>query len=184
MRITNRVLLALPLLALAPACDGDDPDTDLRSGTLDVDIELVEADGGGDDGTVIWEILEGSVYAGEAASGSTIATLSGSAIIPTDSSATCNVDGNELTRGSASPEVLFTVVGNQVFAGTIDERVLETNPSAFDDQLAISLDGDEVWWGDFDSKVLEASADVEVASDGRKLLIAALLEGHCGSAGF
>lgn len=189
MRRSLLALSLLPVLSFAPACDtGDDDATSdqaFRTGT-DVNMQLTESGEGGDNGTVIWDIQEAGVYAGEASEGNQIMELVGNEIYA-NGELTCTVENAYLNGRvvmGAGDEVLFTVYENEVYLGEIDaKRLGPKTKRRFADQLLLTFDGSDVHWGHYDGEFLSANADLESASDGRKLLIAALVEGHCGSKG-
>lgn len=190
--------LTLSILGSTSACDlesGDpsagDPSASFRS--LDVNIELAQADGGEEDGTILWEIVELEVFEGLAVAGALNLFIVDDVIHTSDGVPTCVIDAPVLdttareviaTNGS---EVLFTVAGPYVFEGAVDVSI--RNPAKlrkiFASQLLFEFDGDEVFLGERRDqfRLLHASADVESASDGRKLLIAALITGECGAGG-
>lgn len=189
MRRSLLALSLLPLLSFAPACDtGDDDATSdeaFRAGT-DVNMQLTES-GGGDEGTVIWDIQEAGVYAGDASEGNQIMELVGNDIYA-NGQLTCTVENaylnGRIVMGAGTDEILFTVYENEVYLGELDvNKLTPSTKRRHADQLLLTFGGSDVYWGNYASQFLSANADLESASDGRKLLIAALVEGHCGSKG-
>jgi len=194
MRRALYALALLPVLALTPACDGDGEDTTESFRGLDINIQLSQADGGDDDGTVIWEILEVSaqtteIYDGPAILGQQLMTIEGNDIYDADGVKTCTVQAPYLSGmrevvSTATEEVLFTVDQNEVYVGEIDfKKITPAARRKLVDQVLVAFSGNEVWMGTYDLTVLESTGDLESASDGRKLLIAALIDGRCGSPG-
>lgn len=197
MRRVLSALSLLPVLALAPACDGGDEEVGdaFRNGSmeLDVDISLTQPDEDDDPGnnTIIWDLVEAGVFDGPAANGNLLMTIEGNDIYNSEGVHTCTVnqaylDSNVREVISVNGgETLFTVAGTNVYDGWVDVNNLTYGQlyRKHKDQLLLTFDQEKVYYGEYDLLALVGTADIETASDGRKLLIAALMEGHCGSAG-
>ncbi|NVB42478.1 hypothetical protein G6O69_31935 [Pseudenhygromyxa sp. WMMC2535] len=145
-----------------------------------------------DDGdTVIWQLLDIDVYHGGGANiGELVLSFDDVGIYDAEDNQTCAF---EFTKGAATlrdlnastpeDEVLFTLVGDRVFAGEVDVPRLRDKDWREWDKLQLTYSGAGVWWGNYEVVALEANVDLELTTDTRKLLIAALLDGRCGSAG-
>ena len=177
------------LLGLA-GCVGEDSVGSTSSALLlDVDVALTQADGGEDDGTILWEILNAGLADGGEGDGTIlweILNVAGATVWeilettdptgatrwtildPATGRERCAVADGLLTDTLSAGKV-FQAVSGDVYA------VGATTP-------AYVFDGDEVRRGD-GTLLLTADPAQEGASDGRKLIIAALVAGHCGSAG-
>jgi hypothetical protein len=194
MRRALPAILSISLLALAPACDTSEESLgdDFRN-ALDVSTQMMMADGGSDDGTVIWEIVEAAeVYEGPAVDGNLLMFIQNNAIYTADGTQTCTInspflsDRREVSTANGS-EVLFTVWGNYVFDGKIDVTTenYEQVDKLFGDQLLFEYEPHDIWLGEAADgfRLMSTNAVITTQSDGRKLLIAALITGECGSAG-
>ncbi|PRQ06978.1 hypothetical protein [Enhygromyxa salina] len=195
MRPAITALVSISLLALAPACDSSDADLgdDFR-GSFDVNTQMTMADGGSDDGTVIWEIVEaGVVYEGPAQLGNVLMYVEGNAIYDTSGEKTCTIDSpflhsnmREVVAANGS-EVLFTVWNNYVFDGEIHVKSENWGQvkKQFGDKLLFQLEPNDIFLGEaIDGyRLMSTNADITAQSEGRKLLMAALMTGECGSAG-
>lgn len=196
MQRSIHVLLVTSLLALAPACDSseDQLGDDFRAGPLDVSTQMTMADGGSDDGTVIWEILEASgVYEGRAEGGDLLMFIEGDQIYDANGVLTCSVGSPFLNSevreviAANGTEVLFTVWDNYVFDGEIDVKSDNFGQikKLFGGQLLFQYLPNEIYLGEaIDGfRLMTTDSDITVQSDGRKLLMAALMSGECGSNG-
>lgn len=198
MRSAITAIFSVSLLALAPACDSSDEDLgdDFRGAPLDVSTQMTMADGGTDDGTVIWEIVEAAateVYDGPAYLGDLLMFVEDNAIYDANGVQTCSVDSPFLNSSireviaANGTEVLFTVWGNYVFDGQID--VKHTNfgqiKRLFGDQLLFEYQPNDIFLGEATDGFLLMTTDTDTTaqSDGRRLLMAALITGECGSNG-
>lgn len=197
MRRALSALSTLCLLALAPACDADSNDSvgdAFRNGDiLDADIQLILADGGDDDGTIPWEIVQAEIYTGPAVNGKLNLYIENNAIYTAEGVQTCQVNSpylNSTVReviAANGTDVLFTVWGNYVFDGAVDVKLTNFGQmkKLFGDQLLFEFQTNDIFLGEASGgyRLLTATADVQSASDGRKLIIAALITGECGSSG-
>ncbi len=187
----RRALLSvalLPALALTPACNAgeEEPLDGFREGEmqLNTNIRLMKTEeGGGDDGTVIWEILEAGVYAGEASDGNLLMTIEGTDIYNAEGVLTCSVSASYLSgiavTSSATQEVLYTVLENHVYMGKIDIGGTSTDEQRHQDELVLTFVQNQVFYGNLDLLVYEADKNLEASGDGQKLLIATILGGDC-----
>lgn len=174
-------LCAGVVLPLGCVDQGDPADTTFRD--LDIDIQLEQADGGDDDGTVLWEILDGGVYDGAASQQQLSLVVDGDDII-SGTTTTCEFDG-EYLRDAPTGAVIFTVWDDYVFDGQIDTssgsywRIM----ALYSQDLLFHVDGDEVYDGLSSSanQLLLASADLDGAGNEVRLLIGALILGECGA---
>lgn len=196
MRRALSLLPALALLAFAPACDSDDSDMGdafLRNGTMDINIQLTQADGGEEDGTILWEIVEAEVYEGLAIDGNLSLFIKDNTIITSEGVETCVINSpylNSTVRevvAANGTDVLFTVWDDYVFEGAVDVKVTTFGQmkKLFGDQLLFQFRTNEIFLGEarYGYRLLSANGDVENSSDGRKLLISALITGECGASG-
>jgi hypothetical protein len=161
--------------------------------TLDVNIQLEQADGGEDDGTILWEILNAEVYDGPASNGKLSLYIENNAIYTAEGVQTCTVNSPYLNSNlrevvaANGTDVLFTVWNEYVFEGQVDVKhtTFGMMKKLFGDQLLFEFQTTDVYLGEARSgfRLLSATADVESSSDGRKLLIAALITGECGASG-
>jgi hypothetical protein len=183
----------LSLLTLASACDTEAPadGSTLRAISYDVDIGLALADGGEEDGTILWEIVEADVFDGPAILGDLRVYLEGGGLFSADGLQTCQLGPTQVYASSsfpgAGPELRLTLWNDLVFAGSIDTSISHrrTMLAAHGEQLLLEIVDDEVYLGQRSDGVLlvQASAELELASATRKLLVAALITGECGSGG-
>ena len=194
MRRSLSALSIMTLLTLAPACDSEESvGDDFRAG-LDVNIQMTAASGGSDDGTIIWEILEAEVYSGPASNADLLLYIDNNKIYDTEGVETCSVNSPYLNSSireviiANGNEVLFTVWGNYVFQGEIDvtKYTFGKMKELFATQLLFEFKTTNIYDGEAKDGLLlmTTNADTEAQSDGRKLLMGALIAGHCGSAGF
>jgi hypothetical protein len=195
MRRAFSALSFVSLLALTPACDSEDTvGDDFRSG-LDVNIQMTTADGGSDDGTVVWEVVEAQVFEGPAAGGNLLLYIENNAIYTAEGVQTCHISSpflnssiREVTAAGDS-EILFTVWNEYVFQGEIDVSKVNygTMKELFGTQLLFQYTSYEIYLGEAKDghRLMATNADANLVkqSDGRKLLMAALIAGECGSAG-
>jgi hypothetical protein len=187
------ILSLLSLLTLATACDTEAPadGSGLRALSYDVDISLALADGGEEDGTILWEIVEADVFDGPAIFGELRLYLDDGALFTADGVHTCQIAGAQLYASTGAtapgPSLRLTLWDNLVFAGSIDTSLTTRKRmlAAHGSQLLVEIAGGEVYLGQqADGALLvEASAELELASATRKLLVAALITGECGSPG-
>lgn len=194
MRRSLSALACLSLLALAPACDVDDDGLGDDFRDFNINIQMTMADGGSDDGSMPWEIVEAEVYAGPAAEANLLLYIEGNKIYTAaDDTETCHVNApfiNSSIRevvGANGNDVLFTVWGNYVFDGEIDPKYENFGQikKMFGDQLLFEYETNEIFWGEVHDgfRLMTTNVDIEVLGDDHKLLMAALMTGHCGSAG-
>jgi hypothetical protein len=193
----RRVISALSftsLLALAPGCDSEDTVGDDFRASLDVNVQMTSAtQGGSDDGTVIWEIVEADVYQGLQLDGNLLLYIQNNKIYDSNGVETCNVSSPYLNSSlreviaANGNDVLLTVWGNYVFAGEVDVSKLTLGKlkPLFLSQLMFEYQQSDIFAGEAKDGALlmTTNANLEVQSDGRKLLMAALIAGECGSAG-
>jgi hypothetical protein len=198
MRRALTLLPALTLLAFAPACDSDESgsgagDAFLRNGTLDINIHLKQATGGEEDGTILWELVEAEIFEGPAVLGNLSLYIEDNYIFTAEGVQTCHINSPYLNStmrevvAANGTEVLFTVWNEYVFEGKVDVKITNFGQmkKLFGDQLLFHFSTDEVYLGEsrFGNRLLRASGDVQNSSDGRKLLISALITGECGASG-
>lgn len=194
MMTMHRALLALPLLALTfvAACDAEESNDELRG--LDISIQLFQESGDGD-GTVIWDIKESGVFEGDELQGAPLLLTLGEAgeIYDAGGLHTCTLKAPYLEKklyqvttvdGS---EVLYTVYDNWVLWGEIEPAKLTDGNvrRLLGERLLFTFAVDGVYLGapDTGKLLVSASGDLTAQGQNRKLLIAALLEGECGSNG-
>ncbi|PRP90853.1 hypothetical protein ENSA5_61030 [Enhygromyxa salina] len=180
------------LVTLAPACDSsEDTGNDFR-GSLDVNIQMTMADGGSDDGSIVWEIVEAEVYEGLELDGQLHLFIENNAIYDAAGEKTCEVDSPALHSSrreviAANGEVLFTVWRNFVFEGTVDVEVekFDQVKKRFSDQLLFQYEPHEIFLGEANDgvRLMTTNTDITAQSEGRKLLMAALMTGKCGASG-
>lgn len=195
MRRSLLALSLLPLLTLAPACDSGDEELGdaFRSGGLDVDISLTLPDEDDNPGnnTIIWDVVEATVFDGPAMNGNILMTIDGNDIYDSEGVKTCTVTAPYLDSNireviqTNGGETLFTVVGPNIYDGYVDVNTMNYGQlyRKNKDSLLMTFSNEKVYYGEFDMLALVGTADLEASSDGRKLLVAALMEGHCGSGG-
>ncbi|MFV8755389.1 hypothetical protein ACNOYE_32970 [Nannocystaceae bacterium ST9] len=195
----HRALLALPLLALTftAACDAEDSSSDFRAipmlqgQNLDIGIQLTSENGDGD-GTVIWDIKEVGVYEGEAADDSDpLLTIDADgSIYDAEGKQTCALVAPYLGKklfhvtGTQTDEVLYSTYKNMLFRGKVVPEDL-THLSVLRPRLLFTFSDNEVYFGSSldGNLLLSATEDLTVKGDNVQLLIAALIEGECGSNG-
>jgi hypothetical protein len=199
MRRTLSALFILPLLALAPACDSDPDRSEAgdafrnATGTFDINIQLSQADGGDDDGTILWEFLDEDIYDGEASEGNLLLQIKNNMIFTVDGVQTCTVNSPYLNSNlreviaANGTDVLFTVWNEYVFEGEVDVKITNFGQmkKLFGEQLLFQFSSNEVYLGESRDgfRLLSANEDIQCSSDGRKLTIAALVMGECGAPG-
>lgn len=104
-----------------------------------------------------------------------------------------SADGNAQLTDTASGEVLYTLAGNFVLRGDVHlshRRFIRFLQIA--KNIAFEIRGDQVFdrfaprfrHPDPDEILVTATAEIEDANDARKLNIAALVDGACGSPGY
>jgi hypothetical protein len=195
MRRALSALTCTALLALAPACDSEETVGDDFRSSLDQDIQMhpLADEGGGDDGTIVWEIVQAEVFDGPAAEGNLLLYIENNAIYTSGGVQTCQVNSpflNSTVReviAANGTDVLFTVWGNYVFQGEIDVKYENFGQikKLFGAQLLFQYEPTEIYYGEAADGMLlmTTNTDITVQSDGRKLLMAALITGECGSPG-
>ncbi|MFO7566100.1 MAG: hypothetical protein R6X02_25875 [Enhygromyxa sp.] len=194
MRRALSLLPVLSLLAFAPACDADESDPGdafLRNGTMDINIQLAQADGGEEDGTILWEIVDVEVFDGPAIDGNLSIYVKDNTIVTSEGVETCVINSPYLQPAvrevRVGEEVLFTVWEKYVFEGKVDVRITNFGhmKKLFGDQLLFQFEGNEIYLNEsrYGYRLLKADGDVEKSSDGRKLLVSALITGECGASG-
>lgn len=174
------------LLTLAPACDSEDTVGDSFR-DFEINVQMTTAgEGGSDDGTIVWEIVEAEVYEGPKLDDELLVYIDGDLIRNASGTATCQFDASPtqspLELKNTSGTVLLTVYDNYVFAGVID--VGQVNGGNLDG-LLFEFDGADIYDGEAedDIKLMSTDANLELQNDERKLLMAALIVGVCGSPG-
>lgn len=193
MRRAFSALSFLSLLALAPACDSEDTvGDDFRAG-LDISIQMTAADGGGDDGSVVWEVVEAQVFEGPAVDGNLLLYIENNAIYDAQGLQTCSIESPYLNSSlreviaANGDDTLFTIWNNYVFYGEIDMAKVTPGKlkTLFETQLLFHFYDTDIFLGEAKNAYLlmTTNADLSHQSDGRKLLMAALVAGECGSAG-
>jgi hypothetical protein len=192
-----RALSALSLaslLAFAPGCDSEETVGDDFRASLDVGVQMTAADGDGDDGSVIWEVVEAAVYEGPAVNGNLLLYIEDNAIFNLEGVQTCQVNSPYLNSSlreviaANGSETLFTVWGNYVFEGEIqfDAKVTFAKlKTLFGSQLLYEYTPSEIYLGEvkYGQLLMTTNTNITQQSQGRKLLMAALIAGECGSAG-
>lgn len=194
MRRALHVLPLLPLLAFAPACDTDETDMgDAFRSSTDINIQLEQADGGEGDGTILWEILDADVYEGAASSGNLSLYIENNTIYTAEGVPTCSINSpflyskvREVVAANGT-EVLFTVWNEYVFEGKVDvkQENFGQMKKLFGSQLLFQFQGNDVYLNEsrYGHRLLSATGNIQFSSDGRKLLISALITGECGGGG-
>lgn len=180
---------ASALLGLA-GCVGEDGVGRASSALLlDVDVGLTQADGGEDDGTILWEILNADLADGGEDDGTILWE-----ILDADEAIILEILETTDPTGATGWTILDAATGRQrcgisggVLTDTLTGRGLYQAASG--DVYALGattpayvFDGDEVRRGD-GTLLLTTDPAQDGASDGRKLIIAALVAGRCGSPG-
>jgi hypothetical protein len=195
MRRALSTLPLLSLLAFAPACDSEETDMGdaFRAGTLDINIQLEQADGGEEDGTILWEIVEAEVYEGPASNGVLSLYIENNAIFTAEGVQTCTINSPYLDSNvreviaENGSEVLFSVWNEFVFEGKMDVKNMTYGQvkKLFGTQLIFEFQNNDVFLDQaaLGYRLLTATGNVQASSDGRKLLIAALITGECGGSG-
>lgn len=194
MRRALSAITLLPLLALTPACDTEESDMgDAFRAVTDIDIQLEQADGGEDDGTILWEILNAEVFDGPATDGNLSLFIQNNTIYTADGVPTCSVNSPFLKSrlreviAANGTDVLFTVWNEYVFEGKVDVKIANFGQmkKLFGSQLLFQFSGDSVYLNEarYGYRLVQATGNVQNSSDGRKLLIAALITGECGATG-
>lgn len=192
----RRALSALPILSLltfAPACDTEETEQGDAFRSTDINMQLEQADGGEEDGTILWEILEAEVYEGLALDGNLSLYIENNTIFTSEGVPTCTVNSPYLNSqvrevvAANGTDVLFTVWHEYVFEGRVDVKVATFGQmkKLFGDQLLFEFQANEVYLNEarYGWRLLSATGNVETSSDGRKLLISALITGECGASG-
>lgn len=189
----RRVLTALSIATLATftlACDGAEEEVetdDFRA--LGISIQMTMADGGDEDGTIVWELGEGAVYEGPAEENNVLLTIEGNSVVDSEGNTTCSVTApylnsnvREVVVANGGP-VLLTVWRNYVFEGHVDISTIKL--SQLKNAALFEYEDNEIYLGRVETgfRVMETDADLEGLSRGYKLLMAALMTGQCGSAG-
>lgn len=192
----NRALSAISLaslLAFAPGCDSEESVGDDFRASFDVGVQMTTADGGGDDGSVVWEVVEAAVYEGLAIDGNLLLYIENNAIYNTEGVQTCHITSPYLNSSlrevitANGDDTLFTVWGNYVFEGEIDfaKVTFAKLKTLFATQLLFEYTSNEIYLGEVTDghRLMTTDTNITPQSEGRKLLMAALIAGECGSAG-
>lgn len=192
----RRALSALPLLSLlafAPACDSEETDMGDAFRATDINIQLTQADGGEEDGTILWEIVEAEVYEGAAIDGVLGLYIENNTIYTAEGIPTCSINSPYLNSkvreviAANGTDVLFTVWHEYVFEGKVDVKyeTFGQMKKLFGSQLLFEFQTNEVYLNEarYGYRLLSANGNIESSSDGRKLLISALITGECGASG-
>jgi hypothetical protein len=193
MRCVFSAISLASLLAFAPACDSEETVGDDFRASFDVSIQMTAADGGGDDGSVVWEVVEAAVYEGPAAEGNLLLYIENNAIYNLEGVQTCQINSpylnssmREVVAANGS-ETLFTVWGNYVFQGKIEvgKVTFAKLKTLFPTQLLFEYTPSEIYLGEVvdDHRLMVTNTNITEQSEGRKLLMAALIAGECGSPG-
>ncbi|HLT38111.1 MAG TPA: hypothetical protein VK034_17615 [Enhygromyxa sp.] len=153
----------------------------------------MQADGGEEDGTILWEIGDVEIYEGSAQDGNLSLYIENNTIYTAEGVQTCIINAPYLNsavrevRTANSTDVLFTVWDDYVFEGEVDVKITNFGhmKKLFGAQLLFQFSTNEVYLGEKRDgyRLIKATADVENQSDGRRLLIAALITGECGASG-
>jgi hypothetical protein len=193
MRSAFSALSIVSLLALTPACDSEETVGDDFRASFDVSIQMTAADGGGDDGSVVWEVVEAQVYEGPAIDNNLLLYIENNAIYNKEGVQTCQINSPYLNSSmreviaANGSEILFTIWGNYVFQGEIDvtKATFANLKDLFPTQLLFQYTSDEIYLGEAkdDFRLMTTNTNIVEQSEGRKLLMAALIAGECGSAG-
>ncbi len=185
----------LALLAFAPACSSEDSESGMGDAfrATDINIQLAQADGGEEDGTILWEIVEAEVYEGLSTDGNLGLYIENNAVFTAQGEQTCVVNSPYLDTSlrevvaANGTDVLFTVWHGYVFEGEVDVKIANWGKmkKLFGEQLLFQFQANEVFLGEArdNYRLLSANGDIENSSDGRKLLITALITGECGASG-
>jgi hypothetical protein len=181
------------LLAFAPGCDSEESVGDDFRASFEIGVQMTTADGGGDDGSVVWEVVEAAVYEGLAIDGNLLLYIENNAIYNTEGLQTCHISSPYLNSSvreviaANGEDTLFTVWGNYVFEGEIDftKVTFAKLKTLFATQLLFEYTSNEIYFGEVKDgqRLMATNANITSQSEGRKLLMAALIAGECGSAG-
>jgi hypothetical protein len=148
--------LMFSLFVAGCATSPEDDEQGFRSGSLDVSVQLTQADGGEEDGTILWEIVLAEVV-------SSTGTYMIWEINDPTGSPKCVVNQYGELR-NATGTLLLEESGGSVYA-------------AGGNTLLYTFDRFGV--NDAAGRVLGTNPAQNSASAGRKLTIGALLEGYC-----
>jgi len=199
----NQIIIAALLVPTLPACTASSSPEDafeFRSGSLDYagngDIEIHEGTDDEIPDEIIWDVLGGTVLR-QVELGVFQARINvvGETILeanePLWTAPVCVVEQTDHPSGevfelvSSTDGVLLTLWGRFVFAG---QHALPNAPNVEEDptlaaQVGFSFEGSRIhsgpWW---DGVVLTtATEEIQDASPERRLLLAALVAGECGS---
>lgn len=177
--MTNRVttwILALGICASLSACaDLESDDEQLRSAakvtlTVTTGGDNAAAGSGGDDGTVIWEILEAGVteHSGGGDEGTVIWDIQEAGVTelrdPDTGTVVCEIDGSVLRDANSGSPVLELLGDYATLPG--GSRVYE-------------YDLEDVLEASRGTLLATASVDLQAASARDRLISAALLSGDC-----
>lgn len=190
----NRLTLAVCALATMSvvACDAEPlPDSDseisFRSGPGDGDLSIHVGDDTSVPGSRVWELVNNQVYSESASTGALMLEVIGDEIYDASGALRCSRipvgdEGSNLIeelRDGTTGDVYYTVMGKWVFYGRQDL------PNPDFSQLAFTFKADQVFEGSHvdDIVLVTATERIEWAGDMRKLLIASLIDGHCGAPG-
>ncbi len=186
--MTTRAQLSWGLgLALCTACGAEaDDDPQFRTQFLDVDLTIHEGDTVEAPDCVLFDIIGGGVHDGAATSTNRILDFDGTDIRTADGQSRCYVDRSgpmtRLRRTDDDETAVYTVFHKYVLAGDF-----EFPPDGGIANLAVySFKQDEIFEGvpNQANQFAIATANVQFASDERKLLITAALDGTCGTFGY
>jgi hypothetical protein len=193
MRCAISAFSLASLLAFAPGCDSEETVGDDFRASFDVSIQMTTADGGGDDGSVVWEVVEAAVYEGPAIDGNLLLYIENNAIFNLEGVQTCQINSPYLNSSmreviaANGSEILFTVWGNYVFEGEIDigKITYAKLKTLFPTQLLFEYTPSEIYLGEVKDghRLMTTNSNITEQSEGRKLLMAALIAGECGSLG-
>lgn len=196
---TKLITLCASLTALCAGCDpvGVEQSPAFRSISLDVDVSLTVADGGDDDGTIVWEILE---VASVPASGETTWEVreyepgshpqdggddDGTIVWEILELTTSSPAGGSTTTWDLSDATgsLLCDIDDGELRDSSGTLLLQTVTGGIGGATGSLLYGfDRLGVNDAaGTRVLGTSPGQDSATDGRQLAIAALLEGECGS---
>lgn len=173
------------------ACDAETPpdpvsSLELRGAALpgDGDLKIYDGPVAGPPSGPVWDIVDDDVI--ESSSGGLLISVVGDEIYDASGTLVCarypaGTDGStlheELRDGNG--QVHFTVMNKWVFYGS------QQLPNPDFDQLAFTFQGDQVFEGPLadDIVLVTATENIQKSGDMRKLVIAALIDGHCGAPG-
>jgi hypothetical protein len=193
MRRALSALSFVSLLALAPACDSEETVGEDFRASFDVNIQMTTADGGGDDGSVVWEVVEAQVFEGPAVNGNLLLYIQNNAIYNTEGVQTCTINSPYLNSNvreviaANGSGTLFTVWGNYIFEGKIDVAKVtyaKLKP-LIPTHLLFEYTPDSIYLGEVKDgyRLMATNTNITEQSQGRKLLMAALITGECGGGG-